>query len=216
MMSLLITVGQMAPTKKDIKKKKLQHSQSQKHHMQIFWPHFDSTDILCQRLWGGLFQGPTSSAGETLNFPLGMGNPLPNSFEAISAPYSTVTSSSMAPTKRQNSFSTSSVGTICNEPTKRDIQIWKSSQQETLTGLFCNLFNSHELACWSNLIWMHQPFAQMHAENNPCTLVQSRMPREVCCIPKRGDGKKKGWVQGGLAVSMAYTAHSAKSPFASR
>lgn len=65
----------------------------------------------------------TSSAGESLNFPFGMGNPLPKSFEAISAPYSTVTSSSMAPTKRQNSFSTSSVGTIYNEGITEDIPI---------------------------------------------------------------------------------------------
>lgn len=76
-----------------------------------------------QTLLGVWFQSLTSSAGETLNFPLGMGNPLPNSFEAISAPYSTVTSSSMAPTRRQNSFSTSSVGTICMDKS-RDVYLY--------------------------------------------------------------------------------------------
>ena len=74
-----------------------------------------------QRIMRQLWAGPlTSSAGDTLKRPLGMGNPLPNSLEAMSAPYSTVTSSSMAPTSRQNSFSTSSVGTICPQTQQRN------------------------------------------------------------------------------------------------
>lgn len=54
----------------------------------------------------------TSSSGSIFLRPSFTGNPLPKSFEEMSAPYSTITSSSMLLTSRQNSFSTSSVGTI--------------------------------------------------------------------------------------------------------
>ena len=54
----------------------------------------------------------TSSSPSSLLLPSRTGNPLPTSLELISAPYSTITSSSMELTTRQNSFSTNSVGTI--------------------------------------------------------------------------------------------------------
>lgn len=55
----------------------------------------------------------TSSSFVSFLLPLFIGKPLPNSLECMSAPYSTVTSSSILLTNRQNSLSTSSVGTIC-------------------------------------------------------------------------------------------------------
>ena len=54
----------------------------------------------------------TSSSVVSVLLPLFIGKPLPNSLECMSAPYSTVTSSSMLLTNLQNSLSTSSVGTI--------------------------------------------------------------------------------------------------------
>lgn len=54
----------------------------------------------------------TSSSSVKCLLPLLTGKPLPNSLEWMSAPYSTVTSSSILLTNRQNSLSTSSVGTI--------------------------------------------------------------------------------------------------------
>ncbi|TNN74799.1 hypothetical protein EYF80_014899 [Liparis tanakae] len=54
----------------------------------------------------------TSSSFVSSFLPLSIGKPLPNSFECMSAPYSTTTSSSMLLTNLQNSRSTSSVGTI--------------------------------------------------------------------------------------------------------
>lgn len=54
----------------------------------------------------------TSSSFVSFRLPLFIGKPLPNSLEWMSAPYSTVTSSSMLLTNLQNSRSTSSVGTI--------------------------------------------------------------------------------------------------------
>lgn len=54
----------------------------------------------------------TSSSPRSLLLPSFTGKPLPTSLELMSAPYSTMTSSSMLLTRRQNSFSTSSVGTI--------------------------------------------------------------------------------------------------------
>lgn len=54
----------------------------------------------------------TSSSVVSFLLPLFIGKPLPNSLECMSAPYSTVTSSSMLLTNLQNSLSTSSVGTI--------------------------------------------------------------------------------------------------------
>ena len=60
----------------------------------------------------------TSSSGSIFLRPSFTGNPLPKSFEEMSAPYSTITSSSMLLTSRQNSFSTSSVDHLHME--KRD------------------------------------------------------------------------------------------------
>lgn len=54
----------------------------------------------------------TSSSGISFRRPSFTGKPLPKSLDDISAPYSTMTSSSMLLTNLQNSFSTSSVGTI--------------------------------------------------------------------------------------------------------
>ena len=62
----------------------------------------------------------TSSSGSIFLRPSFTGNPLPKSFEEMSAPYSTITSSSMLLTSRQNSFSTSSVGTIYTRKTRDD------------------------------------------------------------------------------------------------
>lgn len=61
----------------------------------------------------------TSSSGDRFPLLLLTGKPLPNSLEWMSAPYSTVTSSSMLLTSLQNSFSTTSVGTICDNRCKR-------------------------------------------------------------------------------------------------
>lgn len=66
---------------------------------------------------------------------------------------------------------------------------WKQNQrhlnqkQQSDAGQNLNPSYLHELACWSNQIWMHQPFARMHAGNNLWTPARSQMPREVCCIP---------------------------------
>lgn len=61
---------------------------------------------------GQLAYSITSSSGISFRRPSFTGKPLPKSLDDISAPYSTITSSSMLLTNLQNSFSTSSVGTI--------------------------------------------------------------------------------------------------------
>lgn len=61
----------------------------------------------------------TSSSGINFRRPSFTGKPLPKSLDDISAPYSTMTSSSMLLTNLQNSFSTSSVGTIWMKKKKK-------------------------------------------------------------------------------------------------
>ena len=68
--------------------------------------------------YGYYYMFCTSSSGSIFLRPSFTGNPLPKSFEEMSAPYSTITSSSMLLTSRQNSFSTSSVGTIYTRKTE--------------------------------------------------------------------------------------------------
>jgi len=60
----------------------------------------------------------TSSSFVSSFLPLFIGKPLPKSFECMSAPYSTTTSSSILLTNLQNSRSTSSVGTIYTDKHK--------------------------------------------------------------------------------------------------
>ena len=131
----------------------------------------------------------------------------------MSAPYSTMTSSSMLLTRRQNSFSTNSVGTIWGHKAEimnslciistmkslltthltyncksreRDRQMMKGHPSNSI-HITLGEFYIHEQACWSSQTWTGQPFLQ---NSGDCTLslpARSQMPLWAYCTPVRVD-----------------------------
>lgn len=130
----------------------------------------------------------------------------------MSAPYSTITSSSMLLTRRQNSFSTSSVGTIWGQkaeimsfscrisPVKilwathwtshfySGLRVWQSSDRRTSVTLvtfssWLRAFYVHEQACWSSRIWTGQPFLQSSGGCTPSLPARSQTPPWAYCTP---------------------------------